>query len=99
MGDSCAANMIANRETTPLQGDISSVSCAQMIFFYIFGITPDFQGNVTVSPVKVRPSENMRIENARIAGKTFSISVQGDAFTVFYEGREYTASIGEQIVI
>ena len=33
MGDSCAANMIMNREDTPLQGDISSVSAAQMIFY------------------------------------------------------------------
>jgi len=99
MGDSCAANMIANRETTPLQGDISSVSCAQMIFFYIFGITPDFQGNVTVSPVKVRPAENMRIENARIAGKLFAVNVTGDTFTVFCDGREYAARIGEKIVI
>ena len=44
MGDSCAANRMENREDTPLQGDISSVSAAQMIFFYIFGIQPGFDG-------------------------------------------------------
>jgi len=99
MGDSCAANMVLNRENTPLQGDISSTSCAQMVFFYIFGITPDFDGNITVCPVKNRPAENMKIENARLCGKTFSVSVNGDSFTVGFNGNTYTASVGEKIVI
>lgn len=100
MGDSCAANMIANREDTPLQGDISSVSCAQMIFFYIFGIRADFDGNITVSPVNCRPAKNMKIENARLCGKTFSVEIfENDAFKVGFDGREITAKIGEKIIL
>ncbi|MBQ8249821.1 MAG: hypothetical protein IJY93_08105, partial [Clostridia bacterium] len=99
LGDSCASNYMANRENTPLQGDISSVSCAQMIFFYIFGIKPDFDGNITVSPVRVRPAENMEIENARLLGKNFSVKICGDKFTVSHHGKDVTASIGEQITI
>ncbi len=100
MGDSCAANMIANREDTPLQGDISSVSCAQMIFFYIFGIRADFKGNITVSPVKCRPAKNMRIENARLCGKIFSVEVFGDdTFKVCFKDKIKVAKIGEKIAL
>ena len=99
MGDSCASNMILNRENTPLQGDISSVSCAQMIFFYIFGITPHFDGSVSISPVKNRPAESMKIENARLCGKVFSVDVKGDSFTVNYGGEDIHSKIGEAVII
>ena len=99
MGDSCAANMMKNRDDTPLQGDISSVSGAQMIFFYIFGITPHFDGSVTVSPVPHRPTENMTVENVRLCGKTFSVSVSGDSFTVTSGAKTATAKIGETVTL
>lgn len=99
MGDSCAANMIANREDTPLQGDISSVSAAQMIFFYIFGIQPAFDGSIRICPVKNRPAENMTIENARIQGKIFSVKITGDRYTVECGGKVYPAAVGEKITI
>jgi hypothetical protein len=99
MGDSCAANMILNRENTPLQGDISSVSVAQMIFFYIFGIKPDFDGNIAITPVKNRPAENMRIDNARLCGKVFSVVIEKDSFTVCVDNNKHIAKIGETITI
>lgn len=100
MGDSCAANMIANREDTPLQGDISSVSAAQMIFYYIFGIRADFNGNVTISPVKNRPADCMKVENARLCGKTFAVEIFNDnTFAVTFNGKTKTAEIGEKITI
>jgi hypothetical protein len=99
MGDSCAANMIRNREDTPLQGDISSVSCAQMIFFYIFGINPRFDGTVDICPVKVRPAENMRVDNVRLCGKVFSVSVEGDKFTVTEGDKSFTAKVGETVTL
>ena len=99
MGDSCAANMIANREDTPLQGNIHAISGAQTILFYIFGITPDFNGRVTVSPARVRPTENMTVENVRLCGKNFSVSITADSFTVRYGEKEITEKIGNSIVI
>jgi len=99
MGDSCAANMIKNREDTPLQGDISSTACAQMIFYFIFGIRADFDGNITVSPVKHRPAYKMKLDNIRLAGKVFSVCVDGDRFTVDLDGKKQTAKIGETIKI
>lgn len=99
MGDSCAANMIANREDTPLQGDISSTACAQMIFYFIFGIRADFDGNICISPVKNRPAQVICIENARLCGKVFSVQIDGDAFTVTTHGESRTAAIGETITL
>lgn len=99
LGDSCAANMILGRDNTPLQGDISSVSCAQMIFFFIFGITAHFDGSVTISPVKHRPAENMKVENAKLCNKVFSVDITGDKFTVECDGEVYTADIGETITL
>ena len=75
LGDSCAANVMANREDTPLQGDIRSVSAAQMIIYAIFGIKADFDGNITVSPAKIRPAETLSLENVRLCGKIFSVSI------------------------
>ncbi len=98
MGDSCTANFMSNRQGF-LQGDISSTAFAQMIFFFIFGITPHFDGSVTISPVKNRPAENMRIEGARLCGKTFSVEVEGDRFTVALNGKTITANIGETVTI
>ncbi len=99
MGDSCAANMILKRESTPLQGDISSVACAQMIFYYIFGIKPQFDGTICISPVKERPATTMRVENVRLCGKIFDVRVEGDTFRVIFGDKTYTARVGEQITL
>jgi hypothetical protein len=99
MGDSCAANMKLNRENTPLQGDISSVSCAQMMFFYLCGIQAHFDGSVTVCPVKNRPCQEMKMENARLCGKIFSLSVTNDTFTVTCDGITYSAAVGETVTL
>ena len=99
MGDSCAANMVANREDTPLQGNIHAVSGAQMIFFYIFGIVPSFDGSVTISPARIRPAKTMKVENARLCGKTFSVTVDSDTFTVECGEKRLTEKIGNKIVI
>jgi len=99
LGDSCASNMIMNRNNTPLQGDISSVSAAQMIFFFIFGITPSFDGSITVCPVKNRPADNMKIENAHLCGKHFSVDIKGSRYTVTCGGESFNANIGEAVTI
>lgn len=99
LGDSCAANVMANREDTPLQGDISSVSAAQMIIYAIFGIKADFDGNITVSPAKIRPAETLSLENVRLCGKIFSVSIDHDVFTVTYNDERFVAEIGEFVKI
>ena len=99
LGDSCLANMALNKDHSDLQGDISSASAAQMIFYYIFGIRPSFDGSITVCPVKNSPSEVMKIENARLCGKVFSVSINGDSFTVSIGDKCLNAVIGESVTI
>lgn len=97
LGDSCISNIQMINNRTPLQGDISSVSCAQMIFFYIFGITPSFDGSITVCPVKNRPAKNMKVENVRLCGKVFTVEINGDKFTVKTPDFTKAAKIGEKV--
>ena len=99
LGDSCAANMLFNREDTPLQGDISSVSCAQMMIFYILGIYVDFSGDIVINPPKVRPASKISAENVKIRGKVFSIYIDGDDFSVEHNNKITTAKIGEKVVL
>ena len=99
LSDSCLANMALNKDHSDLQGDISSVSAAQMIFYYIFGIRPAFDGSIKISPVKNRPADSMKVENVRLCGKVFSVSISGDTFTVSVDGKSYNATIGTSIKI
>lgn len=99
LGDSCAANVMMNREDTPLQGDISSVSAARMIIYAIFGIKGDFDGNITVSPAKIRLADVLSLENVKLCGKTFSVSVDRDTFTVMHNNMKYVAKTGDFISI
>ena len=71
-----------------------------MIFYYVFGIRADFNGNISVSPVKNRPADCMKIENARLCGKVFSVEIfADDTFEVIYEGRSFVSEIGQKINI
>ena len=97
LGDSCAANMMKNREDTPLQGDISSASIAQTIALFIFGIKADFDGNITVCPVKNRPAQNMRLEHVRMCGKIFDINICDEQFSVTIKDKTFKAKIGETV--
>ena len=99
MGDSVTANMVMAREDTPLHGDIASVGCAQTIFYSIFGIKATFDSKVTIAPVKNRPAENMKAENAKLCGKVFTVEITGDTFTVMTASMTQTAKIGQQIVL
>lgn len=99
LGDSCASNMILNRPDTPLQGDISSVSCAQMIIFAMFGIRVGFDGSISISPAKKTPARKLTLSNIKLRGKEFTINVEKEEFTVSVANALYHAKIGETVVI
>lgn len=82
LGDSVAANMLLDREDTPLQADISSTCCAQTILFGVCGITVETNGTVVVCPPKNRPVKNFRMENIILCGIHFSVSVDDNRFEV-----------------
>ena len=69
------------------------------IFFYIFGITPDFDGSIRICPVKNRPAQNMEITNARLQGKTFAVKITGNTYTVDYDGKQICRAVGDTVTI
>ncbi len=98
-GDSCAANMKKVREDTPLQACISSASGAQMILFNMCGIKADAQGGITVCPAKVLPAKELTLKGVKLLGRTFSVAIRGDHYTVTVGGRKLTAPLGEKTTI
>lgn len=99
-GDSNAANYLAVREDTPLQACISAVSAAQMLLFSLCGIHVSFDGTVTVSPASVRPASRIVLDSVTLRGRTFSLTIDGDSFTVSATGKDpVTAKIGETVEV
>ena len=82
LGDSVAANMLLDREDTPLQADISSVCCAQTLLFGVCGISVDTNGAVKISPPFHRPVKHFHVENITLGGIHFSLHVEDRHFTV-----------------
>lgn len=99
LGDSCAANMLFNREDTPLQGDISSVSCAQMIIFYLMVIYVHFDGCIDINPAKNTLASKITANSIKIRDKEFSIHIDGDKFTVISNGKKISQILGNKVTI
>ena len=97
MGDSCAANMQLQREDTPLQADISSVSLAQTILFKLSGVSLDFDGRLTIIPPKNHLTDMIAYRNFKLGKHVFDLVLSRDTFTVTYGGKEYTEQYGNQL--
>jgi len=99
LGDSCAANMLFDREDTPLQADISSASCAQTILFGVCGIYAEPDGTIRICPPKIRPTGEMRAENMSLLGKRFTLHIHRDNYTVETECGTVTKTVGESVYL
>lgn len=98
LGDSCAANMLFDREDTPLQSDISSASAAQAILFGACGISVR-EGKVVIAPPAVLPAGEMHVENMQLLGNRFSLTVTADGFTVETAAGKVTRPLGESVTL
>nr|MBQ4318542.1 hypothetical protein [Clostridia bacterium] len=99
LGDSCAANMLEDREDTPLQADISSASCAQMMIFNMCGIKADFDGKIRITPAKSLPADFIRLENVKLRGKIFTLTIENGEYTVEYNGTVVKNNLGVTAVL
>lgn len=103
LGDSVAANMLLDREDTPLQADISSASCAQAILFGICGISVQTIGSITVCPPKIRPVRSFKMQDIRISGIHFSVIVDDNHFQVIQyideKERHFSGIVGKESII
>jgi hypothetical protein len=97
LGDSQSANEIDYRTDTPLQSEIGTGCLAQCILFGIMGIDVEFDGTIIIDPKKTTLSSKTEIKGLKLRGKNIDISVDGDKFQVFANGKKYSSDIGHPV--
>jgi len=98
-GDSQVANEIDYRTDTPLQSEIGTGCLAQCILFGMFGVSSDFDGNITINPIKTSLADNLELKGLKIRGKNIDITITKDSYEVAEGGKIYAESIGKAVVI
>ena len=98
-GDSEVATEIDYRQDTPLQADIGSVAISEEILFGMFGIDVDFNGNISINPVKTRLAKNLKIKGLKIRGKALDVSVEGGKYEVSTGGKTFRNNLGTATII
>lgn len=81
-GDSFAANEIGYRRDTPLQCTIDSAVAAQCLIFGMFGITADFNGELSVNPHPPSFASKVVLRNLRIRGQLLNIEMDRSTYVV-----------------
>lgn len=97
--DSLVANMIDYRKDTPLQNAIGAVSGAQAIIFGMFGVSVDFEGNITVNPFPPSYSNSITLTGLQVRGKTIDIHVANGNYKVTTAKSTLIEAVGNAIVI
>jgi hypothetical protein len=97
-GDSLVANAIDYRKDTPLQNAIGAVSGAQMIIFGMFGVSADFEGNITVNP-SPPSSSAIALTELKLRGQTIDISVEGNRYQVKTAKSTFEREVGTPLII
>ena len=97
MGDSCAANMLLQREDTPLQADISSVSLAQTILFKLGGVSLDFDGGLHIAPPIHHVADEVSYYGFKLGRHTFDLALGKEFYTVKIGGETYTEQYGKEL--
>ena len=98
-GESQVANEIDYGEDTSLQADIGSVTVAQSILFGMFGISSDFNGNISINPVKTNLANKLEIKGLKIRGKTLDVSVEGGKYEVSTGNKTFRNNLGTATMI
>jgi hypothetical protein len=98
-GESQVANEINYGEGTPLQADIGSVTVAQSILFGMFGISSDFDGNISINLVKTSLTKKLKIKGLKIRGKTLDVSVEGGKYEVSAGNKTFRNNLGTATII
>ncbi len=81
-GDSIVADKQDYRHDTPLQCTIDGMCGAQGIIFGLFGVSPQFDGSVTVSPHLPAFAQRMALRGLTLRGKSIDVEVEGEEFRV-----------------
>ena len=98
-GESQFANEIDYGQDTTLQADIGSAAVAQSILFGMFGISADFNGNISINPVKTSLAHLLEIRGLKIRGKTLNVSVEGGRYEVSTGDKNFRNNLGTATII
>ena len=98
-GDSEVATEIDYRQDTPLQADLGSVALSEEILFGMFGIRIDFNGDITINPVKTSLAKELKIKGLKIRGKSLDVSVEGGQYEVRAGSKTIRNNLGTATLI
>jgi len=98
-GDSEVATEIDYRQDTPLQADIGSVAVSEDILFGMFGIRIDFNGDISINPVKTSLAKSLKIKGLKIRGKSLDVSVEGGKYEVRTGNKTFRNNLGTATII
>jgi hypothetical protein len=98
-GDSEVATEIDYRQDTPLQCDIGSIAVSESILFGMFGINVDFDGSISINPVKTSLAKRLQIKGLKIRGKTLDLSVEGGKYEVRTGNKTFTNNLGTATIV
>lgn len=98
-GDSEVATEIDYRQDTPLQADLGSVALSEEILFGMFGIGIDFNGDITINPVKTSLAKELKIKGLKIRGKSLDVSVEGGQYEVRAGSKTFRNNLGTATLI
>jgi hypothetical protein len=99
LGDSQLANEIDYRVHTPLQSEIGTGCLAQCILFGMFGISSDFEGNISINPVKTSLAENLELKGLKIRGKNINVKITKGSYEVSEGEKIHRESLGTPIIL
>ena len=98
-GESQLADEINYGQDTALQADIGSATVAQSILFGMLGISVDFNGNISINPVKTGLANKLKIKGLKIRGKALDVSVEGDKYEVSTGNKTFRNNLGTATII
>lgn len=96
-GDSFSALAMDYRHDTPLQCTIDSAVAAQCLIFGLFGVEPQFNGDVTLTPHPVKFTSKVSLTGLHIRGHVLDIHIDGSESIVVEGNTRTRAPVGQPI--
>jgi hypothetical protein len=96
-GDSSYADRIDYRHDTPLQCTIDGVTVAQFFIFGLFGVDPQFDGTILVSPRPAAFAPRAALRGVKMRDAVFDIELGDKEYKVLSGGKTFVAPLGGTI--
>ena len=98
-GDSSYADRMDYRHDTPLQCTIDGVTVAQFFIFGMFGVDPQFDGTILVTPRPAAFAPRSCPPGVRMRDAVFDIELGDKEFKVISGGKTVVAPIGGTVFL